>query len=76
MTSVFLNYCGALFKDGILSESSTGNKMETIVCVFLNSLADGVLKYGGGLGFCLWCFFGLAGFYQQTILFVMTKYFK
>lgn len=55
MSSVFLNYCGALFNDGILSETSTGNKVETIV-VFLNNLADGVLKCGGGLGFCLWCF--------------------
>lgn len=53
--SVFLNHCGLLFNDGILSETNIGNKMETTV-FFLNCLADGVLKCGGVLGFCLWCF--------------------
>lgn len=61
MTSGFLNYCGALLNDGFLSETNTGDKMETIM-FFLNSFADGVLNSGGlvscgeGLGFCLWCF--------------------
>lgn len=55
MTSVFLNHCGLLFNDSILSETNIDDKMETIV-FFLNSLADGVLKCGGVLGFCLWWF--------------------
>lgn len=55
MTSVFLNHCGLLFNDSILSETNIDDKMETIV-FFLNSLADGVLKSGGVLGFCLWWF--------------------
>lgn len=71
MFSVFLNHCGLFFNDGILSETNIGNKMETTV-FFLNCFADGVLKCGGVLGFCLWCFVGFAGFYQQTILFVKT----
>lgn len=72
--SVFLNHCGLLFNDGILSETNIGNNMETTV-FFLSSLADGVLKCGGVLGFC-GVFVGFGGFYQQIILFEMTKYFK
>lgn len=40
------------------------------------SNVEGLFDVEGVWGFVCGVFVGFAGFYQQTILFVMTKYFK